>query len=153
MRVPRAANRTRTGTFQVFSAILWFQNPITDAQVLQIAKDGYDDMMVAPATTQAASTASPAARLRAPSVMTALISPTRKMLVLASSMKHVSGDVITSRFSYANPGLRALLNTGMPPQSRQQEHRTAACGEVAALLVWIILFLYSEITIHSSCLD
>ena len=33
MPVPRATNRTRTGTFQVFSAILWFQNPITDAQL------------------------------------------------------------------------------------------------------------------------
>src|ERR1700722_4254077 len=52
-------------------------------------------------------------------------------------MKHVSGDVVTSRFSYANPGLRALLNTGIPSRSQQQEHRTAACGEVAALLVWI----------------
>jgi hypothetical protein len=73
---------------------------------------------------------------RRPSVMTALLSPDRTIVVFSSSMKRLEGNVKPQDFVNAkNQVLKALLDETSAYMG-QEGHRTqSSCGEIMALHV------------------
>ncbi|KAN0087303.1 hypothetical protein V8E54_000991 [Elaphomyces granulatus] len=71
---------------------------------------------------------------RFPRAMTALASPDKKIIFLASSMKKLEGDLAAVDYFYSDAQMAVLLDRGRP-NNNCQTHRTGGCGEVVALSV------------------
>jgi hypothetical protein len=88
-----------------------------------------------------------------PQIITALVSPLKRTMVLASSMKRVSGSTTLHGRHYlnTNPHLRAALQNSIPLHSQYQLHRVGGYGELVsyrAYLGWTfwmgLLFFHGE---------
>jgi hypothetical protein len=102
-----------------------FEEPVTDLQALVrigakcISRDGYSTRKLGPRQENVK-----------PSVMTAFLSPDKRMIIFASSMKkanHERENVLTPKIIYANQETKAFLD-----QATQFKHRTGA-WEIVAL--------------------
>ncbi|KAN0087256.1 hypothetical protein V8E54_000944 [Elaphomyces granulatus] len=70
-----------------------------------------------------------------PAAMTALVTPDRRIIILASSMKKIGGTLAPEEFYYGWETAAALLDGGRPPNSTQTRHRTGGCtGRMAPVL-------------------
>ena len=112
------------GRCHFFGTILLFDQPLVDSQVLTLVQKAHAEMK------RQCATALPAA-------MTALLTPDRRVVILASSMKKIGGSLASEDFFYSWESAAALLTRGRPLNSPQAGHRTGGCGEVVALGLWL----------------
>jgi hypothetical protein len=114
------------GQLHVWSAVLEFDDLLSDSQLEDICKLAYSQMTE---SYQAIDLKKKKAR---PAVMTAMMKPDRTTVILASSMKTFEGVGTAIEYNYANESLTKLLDKVDP----QTKHRTGGCGEINCVAVW-----------------
>jgi hypothetical protein len=99
-------------TFHAWSAIIQFDQLISDIEVFALLKLAYNEMMVKSSAENLES------RHISP-VMTALIGPDRKTIIFASSIKKISGHFSLSTGHFYTP-----TNSSKTPWTGQSPHLT-----------------------------
>jgi hypothetical protein len=93
------------GQLHVWSAVLIFNNVLSDSQLLDICKLAHGQM------TESYDSYPTGLDDRAkPPVITIMMGPNRTTVILASSMKKVTGVGTPGKYHYANGNLKELLD-------------------------------------------
>src|ERR1700722_2400045 len=97
----------KQGICHKWSSILEFDISLTDAQITTLVQNALVEM-------QAQCKGAIWRSKKNPRAMTALASPDRTIIFLASSMKKLAGDLPAKEYFYSDPQIAALLNQGRP---------------------------------------
>ncbi|KAN0083194.1 hypothetical protein V8E54_002282 [Elaphomyces granulatus] len=117
---------------QIWSIVLYFEDDLSESQLQDICKFAYEQM------TESYEATVLGKKKKKPPVMTAMMGPGRRRVILASSMRMVAGTGTPKQYNYANPILKKLLDKAIPENATSdlQKHRTGGCGEINCVAVW-----------------